>query len=84
MLEKYYMYLKQEYQGDNIRQYFAADCIGLQRKKNVKADYFILQLNFFGTRNRINKERKGVLLIITNYYRYYDDDDDDHYINNYY
>ena len=42
MLQKYYMYLKQEYRGDNIRQYFAADCIGLQQRKNVKADYWCL------------------------------------------
>ena len=30
----YYTFLKEEYQGESVRQYFAARCIGLQLKGN--------------------------------------------------
>ncbi|XP_068673388.1 uncharacterized protein [Montipora foliosa] len=64
MLEKYYMYLKQEYQGDNIRQYFAADCIGLQQKKNVEPDYWCLSKEMHVYRKKVlEKERQRYLFL---------------------
>lgn len=39
LLERYYLFLKEEYSEGVARQYFAAECIGLQQSKN---DYWCL------------------------------------------
>ena len=39
LLERYYLLLKEEYSEGVPRQYFAAECIGLQQSKN---DYWCL------------------------------------------
>jgi len=39
LLENYYLFLKEEYNEGVPRQYFAAECIGLQKSKN---DYWCL------------------------------------------
>ena len=39
LLERYYLFLKEEYSEGMARQYFAAECIGLQHSKN---DYWCL------------------------------------------